>query len=538
MTHSTPAPGRRASDPTGGTPADAPAATRRVGPAEVRRALSLIDGSMVLMPFIPLVIAVTTLADIGWNPTASLATIAFAVAIVLSLPAFIASIRAAGTNDGAGTGRLGIRFGARRMHLALAVCGIALSIAAAAITVLLLRTEHSETQRLAFVPVVSVIMLLAPRIAARSALLLSAGLPAAVSLALSWLHGAGVLGGSGGSADPDGGLTSLALAAVLAGVGVVLWLSLWPVIWLRRVLTDLDIARGTESRLAVAEERLRFSRDLHDVLGRRMSQIAVQSELIAVLAEREAGADSRAAESARTVRHVAVESLDEIRALVRGYRSIDVRTELAGARRLLESAAIEVEVVGDPDVMPVHLHETAAWVVREAVTNILRHSQARAATITFTPDTLEIRDTAMDRGAAVDHDAAAERGAVVGSAAVGRVHSTAGDSAPVADGTGLTGLRERVAAVGGRLRTARTTDGFRLVVDFGQAGSAPGAPATGAGADVTPPAGPVAPDAPAPAPAPAQPAAPDAPPSAPRAPDASAPPASAPAHPPAPEDRT
>lgn len=99
---STPAAGRGASRRTGGTSAGEPSHARRVGPAEVRRALSLIDGSMVLMPFIPLVIAVTILADMGWSPTATLATVAFTVAIVLGLPAFVSGIRAAGHGNGAG----------------------------------------------------------------------------------------------------------------------------------------------------------------------------------------------------------------------------------------------------------------------------------------------------------------------------------------------------------------------------------------------------------------------------------------------------
>lgn len=512
---STPAPGRGASRRTGGTSAGEPSHARRVGPAEVRRALSLIDGSMVLMPFIPLVIAVTSLADMGWSPTATLATVAFTVAIVLGLPAFVSGIRTAGHGNGAGNegdagpgwgagarggtapgehshtrhdggtrggvriaGQvephgLGERITSHRWPLAIAVCGIVVSVATATIIVLSLQPELEEIQRLAFVPAVSVIITLVPRLTPRSALIVSAGLPAALSLVLSWFHGEGVFGGPDAHTDAAAGQweTALALAALLAGVGVILWLSLWPVIWLRRVLTDLDRARGTESRLAVAEERLRFSRDLHDVLGRRMSQIAVQSELIAVLAEREAGADSRAAESARTVRHVAVESVEEIRALVRGYRSIDVRAELAGARRLLESAAIDVEVVGDPDVMPVHLHEAAAWVIREAVTNILRHSQARTATIAFAPDRLEIRDAAADAERAPEDEHATRDPA---------------SQTPVADGTGLTGLRERVAAVGGRLRTAHSGNGFRLVVEF--TGSAPrtGAPAPHGAADRVP----------------------------------------------------
>ena len=94
-------------------------------------------------------------------------------------------------------------------------------------------------------------------------------------------------------------------------------------------MSELDRSRTAHARLSVAEERLRFARDLHDVLGRNLSLIAVQSELAAELARR---GDQDAAGQMLQVRQVAHESLREMRAVVSGYRTADLGTELAGAQ--------------------------------------------------------------------------------------------------------------------------------------------------------------------------------------------------------------
>ncbi|MGC0366689.1 two-component system sensor histidine kinase DesK [Rhodococcus sp. 27YEA15] len=202
--------------------------------------------------------------------------------------------------------------------------------------------------------------------------------------------------------------------------------------WLLRMVTELDEARGAAAALSVAEERLRFSRDLHDVVGRALSAIAVKSDLAATLSRR---GDERAAEQMDEVRALAQESLAEARELVRGYRSIALASELAGARSLLEAAGISTEIVGAADRLPVELAEAAAWVVREGVTNILRHSSARTCTITV-----------EDRAITVVNDGG------------GRSRSPGG--------TGLEGLGERVVAVGGTL-SAELDDGtFTLSARF------------------------------------------------------------------------
>jgi two-component system sensor histidine kinase DesK len=201
-------------------------------------------------------------------------------------------------------------------------------------------------------------------------------------------------------------------------------------LWLLRVVTELDQAKSAQSALAVAEERLRFSRDVHDVLGRRLSTIAVQSELAATLAER---GDERAGERMLEVRAIAHEALREARELARGYRAIDLDHELEGARSLLRSAGIEVRLAVDG--VPGAWQEAAGWVVREAVTNVLRHSSATLVTIEWVAADL-----------VVTNDGAAAPGAE--------------------GGTGLAGLRERLAPLGASLTTTRRGTSFVLVASL------------------------------------------------------------------------
>ncbi|MBB0247104.1 sensor histidine kinase, partial [Streptomyces alkaliphilus] len=120
--------------------------------------------------------------------------------------------------------------------------------------------------------------------------------------------------------------------------------------WSLRVVDELEASRETRARLAVAEERLRFGRDMHDVLGRNLSVIALKSELAAQLARR--GADA-AVDQMIEVERIARESQREMRAVLRGYRDADLFAELAGARGVLEAAGTECRVEPvDPRRMP------------------------------------------------------------------------------------------------------------------------------------------------------------------------------------------
>ncbi|MDI9894814.1 histidine kinase [Rhodococcus sp. IEGM 1381] len=199
--------------------------------------------------------------------------------------------------------------------------------------------------------------------------------------------------------------------------------------WLLRIVTELDATRDAAAALSVAEERLRFSRDLHDVVGRALSAIAVKSELAATLARR---GDDRAAGQMDEVRLLAQESMADARKLVRGYRSVDVASELDGARSLLSAAGISTELVGETSVLSERAAEAAAWVVREGVTNILRHSEATYCRIELTDNSIRLINDHPQPSAGRD------------------------------DGTGLSGLRERLVAVGGTLTAEKTSDDFSL----------------------------------------------------------------------------
>jgi two-component system sensor histidine kinase DesK len=221
------------------------------------------------------------------------------------------------------------------------------------------------------------------------------------------------------------------LGSVLFGlfVGALFVFTVRASLWLLEIVLDLDEASRVKAQLAVTEERLRFSRDVHDVLGRRLSTIAVQAELASTLATR---GDPRAAERMLEVRGVAHEALREARELARGYRGIDFTQELEGARSLLRSAGIDVRLRVDD--MPRAWHEAAGWVVRESVTNVLRHSDAACVEIAFAGGRL-----------CIDNDGARPAGAA-------------------SDGTGLRGLRERLAPLGAALRAGADDRGHWTVV--------------------------------------------------------------------------
>ena len=231
-----------------------------------------------------------------------------------------------------------------------------------------------------------------------------------------------------------------------------------------RTMWELDRSRTEHARLSVAEERLRFARDLHDVLGRNLSLIAVQSELAAELARR---GDQDAAGQMLQVRQVAHESLREMRAVVSGYRTADLGTELAGAQDVLRSAGMSCRVIGDAAGLPPDVQAALGWVVREGTTNIIRHSDATACTIE-----LHILDSPGAPRAvtlSMDND---------------RVHTPDAGSS----GSGLAGLGERLAGLGGSITTGHPRNGhFRLEASLPACGAAAVPPGPGQrGTDVTP----------------------------------------------------
>ncbi|MEO3751509.1 histidine kinase [Streptomyces sp. B6B3] len=242
------------------------------------------------------------------------------------------------------------------------------------------------------------------------------------------------------------GVPAVRLGATLAvGVGASLLLGAACRLsaWTLRVIDKLDAARETEARLAVAEERLRFGRDLHDVLGRNLSVIALKSELAGQLAQRGSPA---AVDQMVEVQRIARESQREMREVVRGYRRAQLHGELAGARGVLEAAGIRCRIEdGDSAALPEPVQSALGWVVREGTTNMLRHAQPNHCTVRLrrAPGGLVVLDMEND----------------------GAPPLAAGPLAAAGpgEGSGLAGLRERVTALGGSLTVERGPgDTFRL----------------------------------------------------------------------------
>jgi two-component system sensor histidine kinase DesK len=238
-------------------------------------------------------------------------------------------------------------------------------------------------------------------------------------------------------------ITAIAAASMaLAGEDWTFWgvtaavaanSALWLLVGgLFRTNAALREARAELAEMAVAEERLRFARDLHDLLGHDLSLIALKAELAGkLLPDR---VDAAAAEVGQ-IRDLTRSALSQVREAVDGYRRPTLGTELAGAKVALEAAGIEVRVDGPDGSLDPETESVLAWAVREGATNAIRHSGAQHAVITVRDGMLEIADD--------------------------------GRGGPPADpsGNGLTGLRERAQSVGGTVEAgAGPEGGFRLRV--------------------------------------------------------------------------
>lgn len=223
-----------------------------------------------------------------------------------------------------------------------------------------------------------------------------------------------------------------------------------------QVAARLDDARRLAGQLAVADERLRFAADLHDIQGHHLQVIALKSELAARLAEAD---PARAAEQMREVQQLAGDALRETRALVQGYRRTTLDAEIANASKVLAAAGVEVLADVDTDLaasLPQGPRSLLGLVVREATTNLLRHSRATRAAMVLVPDGAGAR-------LLIDNDGV--RPAELDGGQVGLDGGPAGlgsGSAGGGDGTGLVSLAERLDAVGGHL--SWTSEGDRFVV--------------------------------------------------------------------------
>src|SRR5262245_19928928 len=210
---------------------------------------------------------------------------------------------------------------------------------------------------------------------------------------------------------------------------------------------ELREAREQVAHLAAEGERLRIARDLHDLLGHSLTTIAVKAELAQRMVDRD---PARAADEMSEVAGLARQGLADVRAAVTGYREVSLATELANAREVLAAAGISAEIPHAVDAVPGELRELFGWVVREGVTNVVRHSRAQRVRINLEPRAIEI----VNDGVAVETP-------LTGLA------SQNGER-PAGSGHGLTGLAERAAALGAKVEADHDPDqasSFRLRVE-------------------------------------------------------------------------
>src|SRR5262249_20585468 len=225
------------------------------------------------------------------------------------------------------------------------------------------------------------------------------------------------------------------LSILLAGLGMI------AVRQLIALNSALHATRAELAELAVTSERERLARELHDLLGRTLSVIAVKAELAARLS---AQGDPSAESELRDVQRLARQAVRDVRETVAGDRAPTIAAELAAADGALRAAGIALGVAADAaSVDPAH-EATLAWVLREAVTNVVKHSGARTCRVSLRAADGVTELAVVDDG----------RGPAGASAA----------------GLGLVGLADRVHALGGAFEAGGCEDGgFRVCVRLGDA---------------------------------------------------------------------
>ncbi|WP_079062998.1 sensor histidine kinase [Streptacidiphilus griseoplanus] len=251
-----------------------------------------------------------------------------------------------------------------------------------------------------------------------------------------------------GGAVHTGGdsLPGIALSAFLGGAAMT---------GLQRLVAtmrELREAREAVAHLAAADERLRLARDLHDLLGHSLSLITLKSELAGRFLEQERYDDAR--RQVADIEKVGRQSLVDVREAVGGYRRPKLAVELAAARTALTTAGVEVDATallpeGVPGLGPEE-EGALGWALREAVTNVVRH--ARGATRC----TVGLDEQWEEDGLWAVLEVT-DNGTGSGAVRAGRPQHGPG-------GSGLPGLRERLALAGGRLETGPGPRGrgFRL----------------------------------------------------------------------------
>lgn len=299
---------------------------------------------------------------------------------------------------------LALRFGARASHRAkVAATGLLLLLG---VGVPLTQQDMAQSVYLLYAIIVAGVLL-----PVRWSRRVGIGVAAAL-VAVSWIRD--------GSAEWT---DALALVAVTFAVSALLMLNV--------TISRLRAANAVIAEFATTSERTRLARDLHDLLGHSLATITVKAGLIRRMIESDADGAATLAE-ARDVETLSRQAMSEVRAAVTGYHRISLDGELAGARDALRAAGIEADIPTTAGDLAPDLREAFAWVLREGVTNVIKHSGATHCRITVGPTHLEIHDD--------------------GRGAPGTPTS----------GNGLRGLADRLRPVHAVLTTPPTPTGFTL----------------------------------------------------------------------------
>jgi len=203
--------------------------------------------------------------------------------------------------------------------------------------------------------------------------------------------------------------------------------------YLLTTLAELRAARAEIAQHATDQERSRIARDLHDLLGHSLSLITLKGELATRLLPK----GSPGVDEVRDMLGLSRQALQEVREAVSGYRKPTLATEFMAARVALQAAGVEIEVKQDIGAVDRETEAVLGWVIREATTNVIRHSGAKHCAIVLVADYRQVRIEVTNDGWLVSQTPA---------------------------GNGLRGLNERLSALGGGLdASALPGAGFRLV---------------------------------------------------------------------------
>ena len=203
----------------------------------------------------------------------------------------------------------------------------------------------------------------------------------------------------------------------------------------RYIMEQRRMARILEQRtheLEINEERNRMARDMHDILGHSLTVIALKSELATRLVD---VAPDQARAELDEVQSLARSALADVRATVNSYRELSLAGELARATGVLTSAGIRADLPLTVEAVDPELRELFAWVVREGVTNVVRHARASHCKVELTSDSIEVTDDGIGL-----------------------------DSAGAGDGHGLEGLRQRCQDNGADLTIEAPSGGSGTVL--------------------------------------------------------------------------